>query len=233
MQVISGSRRLEARAVPVSRWVMLAVLAVAAVTTGSGCATVIRDKSRVNYMGDGFGPDYLHNGGLAMLPAVPGQAPEGHHPPMGEQVSSAVATAMGECTFLDWRETMDRINAADLSGTYQDLITTYRETAILQQDNVAQLGDTLGVRYLLFVSLEDFHSKTQTSYNFLSGVQTVRTSQVSAFCQVWDCEPGDVVWEGSATANSQGGEFTYDKPYSEYARVAANGVTRRLFAAGR
>lgn len=214
------------------RILMLAAVVLVAAMTGSGCAAVIRDKSRVNYVGDDFGPDCLCHEGLAMLPVVAGQGQEGYRRPMGEQVSIAVAAAMGEATFLDWRETMERINAADLSDTYQDLITTYRETAILQRDNVAQLGDTLGVRYLLFVSLEDFHSKTQTTYNFLSGVQTMRTSQVSAFCQVWDCGPGDVVWEGSATANSQGGEFTYDKPYEEYARVAAEGVTRRLFGAG-
>jgi len=190
---------------------------------------MIVDRSQVSYVGGDFTPQHLRTEGAGMLPVVAGQGQEAYRRPMADQMSIAVTSAMGEGTFLDWRQTMEGLNAADLSDAYQSLIATYRETAILRRETVSKLGQALGVRYLLFVSLEEFHKKSSTSYSVFSGMQTTRKAQVNAFCQVWDCLTGDVVWEGAAAANSQGGELTYDKPYSEYARVAAEGVTRRLF----
>ncbi|MCK4412655.1 MAG: hypothetical protein KAY32_03840 [Candidatus Eisenbacteria sp.] len=209
---------------------MLAVMTIlTAMIAIGGCATAIKDKSVVHYVDPGFSEDHLKTFGLAMLPVVAGQGQEGYRRPIAECLSAGVRRAMADGRFLDWRETMDALNEQDLADDYESLIGTYRETAILREEMVSQLGEALRVRYLLFVSLEEFHTRTSTSYSVFTGIQSQRKAAVNAFCQVWDCATGDVVWEGSAAAESVGGELSYDKPYEEYARTAAEGLVGRLF----
>ena len=207
----------------------LTMFALIFLIIGNGCATAIKDKSSVNYVANSFNPAELRSGGLAMLPVVAGQGQEAFRRPLAEALSTSCALAMKPGRFLSWRETMQLLNDNDMSDEYQSMISTYRETSILRKETVSLLGELLECRYLLFVSLEKFHTQESTSYSFLSGNTYQRKSAVTAFCQTWDSQPGDVVWEGAASAKSVGGEMTYDKPYDEYARVAANGLVRRLF----
>ena len=102
-------------------------LLFAALLFGNGCATMIVDRSQVSYVGGDVTPQLLRSEGVGMLPVVAGQGQEAYRRPMGDQMTLAVASAMGESTFFDWRQTMEALNAADLSDTYQRLITTYRE----------------------------------------------------------------------------------------------------------
>ena len=207
--------------------VALVVIVIAVMMTG--CAATIYDKSSVSYVDAAFSPTHLRTHGLALLPVVAGQGQEGYRRPLGDCLAASTEELMGGGHFLGWRETMAALNEQDLSDEYEDLIGTYRETAILRQEAVNELGLALGVRYLLFVSLERFHTSTSTTYNAFTGLNSERTSAVNAFCQVWDTATGNVVWEGAAAARSAGNEFTYDKPYEEYARKAADGLTARLF----
>ncbi|MCK4304244.1 MAG: hypothetical protein KAY24_08385 [Candidatus Eisenbacteria sp.] len=195
----------------------------------AGCAASIKDQSAVNYVGGDFAPDVLREGGMAMLPVVAGAGQEGYRRPLAECLTGECQLAMGTGRFAGWQETMEILNEEDLSDSYQMMIATYRETAILRKETVSRLGEALSVRFLLFCSLEQFHSQTSTTYSIFTGFNTVRKSGVTAFCQVWDAETGDVVWEGQAAAKSAGGELTYDKPYEEYARIAAKGLARELF----
>ena len=202
---------------------------VIALLIGNGCAAVINDKSTVNYTSSSFNPTELRQGGLAMLPVVAGQGQEAYRRPLAEAMTTSCASSMQPGRFLSWRETMQLLNEHDMSDDYQSMISTYRETAILRKETVSRRGELLACRYLLFVSLEKFHSQESTSYSVFTGASYQRKSSVTAFCQVWDSQPGDVVWEGEASAKSVGGEMTYDKPYEEYARVAAGGLVKRLF----
>jgi hypothetical protein len=196
---------------------------------GTGCATTIRDVSRVLYVAETFHPESLRREGLALLPVTAGAGQEGYRRPMGDALAQRCAALMEDGRFLTWQETMEILNEKDLADVYDDLIETYRTTSILRREAVRRLAEALRVRYLLFASLERFHTRTALTYNIISGLNTQRKTEVSVFCQVWDGRNGDVVWEGAGVANSSGGELTYDRPYEVYADVAAKGVVRRLF----
>lgn len=193
-----------------------------------GCAANICDKSKVQYVKEGFSSTSLESGGLALLPVVAGQGQEGYRRPFAESLNKAIASLKPNLKFLKWQKTMEILNEQNLTETYQNVISTYRETAIIDKNFLHEIGYALGVRYLLFVSLQEFHKASQTSYNILSGWSTTKTARVNAFAQIWDCGTGDVVWEGIGLAESKGGELTYEKEYEEYAHIAAEGLARKL-----
>lgn len=192
------------------------------------CAAVIYDKSSVQYIKDDFSSDDLYNGGLAILPVVSGQGQEGYRRPFGEALNRGINTMLPRLHFLPWQQTMNILNQHGLVEDYQKAILSYRETAILDKNLILKIGEALDLRYLLFVSLEEFHKTSQTDYNILVGFHTTKTARINGFAQIWDCTNGDIVWEGIGLAESKGGDLTYEKDYTEYAKIAANGLVKLL-----
>jgi len=193
-----------------------------------GCAAVIYDTSRLQYLKDVFGPESLNSGGLALLPVLAGKGQEGYRRPFGEALNHSFQTIKPQLNFIKWEDTMSIINQHGLTETYQDAILTYRDTAILGQSFLHQFAEALQVRYVLVVNLEEFHTSSVTKYSIWTGLTTITTTKVSSFAQVWDCSTADVVWEGRGEAVSHPGEFTYDKPYEEFCQSAADGLVRKL-----
>ena len=195
----------------------------------SGCAATIQNLSKTQYVKEGFNPNELNNYGIALLPIAAGQGQEGYRRPYGDAINTVMNNSFKEVNFIPWQQTMNILNDSSLTKEYEDLILTYRSTAIIDKTLMQDIGQVLNIRYLLFVSLEDFSKSKETSYNFLLGWHTTKTAIVNGFAQVWDCNKGDVVWEGYGTAYSEGGELTYEKDYEEYSMVAAKGLVYKLF----
>ncbi|MCK4448131.1 MAG: hypothetical protein KAW56_13750 [Candidatus Marinimicrobia bacterium] len=193
------------------------------------CAATIRDISEVSYIKEGFNTTSLQVGGLALLPVHAGAGQEGYRRPLADAIDKMVITLNPNLKFSKWQETAQVLSEHELVKTYQDVILTYRETAILNEDFLHKLGSALGKRYLMFVSLERFHKASKTTYSMWSGWETTETAEVNAFAQIWDCSTGDVVWEGFGAAKSVGTELMYTKGYGEHAQLAAEGLIRKLF----
>jgi len=185
------------------------------------CAAVIYDKSSVQYIKDDFSSETFYNGGLAILPVVSGQGQEGYRRPFGEALNKGINTMLPGLHYLQWQRTMNVLNQHCLVEDYKKAILSYRETAILDKNLIRKIGEALELRYLLFVSLEEFHKASQTNYNILVGFHTTKTARINGFAQIWDCTNGDVVWDGIGLAESKGGDLTYEKDYIEYAKIAA------------
>ena len=194
-----------------------------------GCAASIQDLSKVQYIKEGFNSNLLTKYGFSLLPIVAGQGQEGYRRPFGDAINETMGKSFPNVKFIQWQETMNILNDNSLTKEYEDLILTYRSTAIIDKKLMQDIGQALNTRFLLFVSLEDFTKSQTTSYNFLLGWNTSKTATVNGFAQVWDCVEGDVVWEGYGTAYSKGGELTYEKDYEEYSNVAAKGLIYKLF----
>jgi hypothetical protein len=211
---------------------MRAFLCALGVLALVGCAATINDQSRVQYVQEGFNATELEAGGLALLPVVAGQGQEGYRRPLGDEIDSAISIYGTNIPYTGWQEAMNALNERGLVEDYQSMISNYRETAIIDKGMLAGIGEALGVHYILFVSLEDFSKDASTRYSLFSGWTTTKTATVQAFAQIWDCRACDVVWEGSGTAQSTGGELTYEKPYEEYSRIAAQGLVKNLLGIG-
>lgn len=193
------------------------------------CAATIQDLSKVQYVKEGLNTDSLFLYGIALLPVVAGQGQEGYRRPFGNAINENIKNELPNLKFLPWQKSMDLLNEYSLTEEYQAIISQYQTTAIIDKNLMRDLGDALDVRYLLFVSLEDFSKSKSTTYNVFFGWSTTKTAIVNGFVQLWDCMDGDVAWEGYGTAYSEGGELTYEKDYIEYSNVAAKGLVRKLF----
>ena len=195
-----------------------------------GCIPApIRNISEVGYIKEGFSESSLESEGLALLPIVAGQGQEAYRRPLAEAINQSIQKAKPELKFLNWEETMSILNKEKLVEKYQKAISSYRETAIIDHDLLQEIGEALGTRYLLFISLEEFHKSSKSQYYIGAGWHTSKTAKVDAFAQIWDCSTGDVVWEGRGAAESEGTELTYDEGYEKYCNIAAEGLICKLF----
>jgi hypothetical protein len=195
-----------------------------------GCAATIQDLSKVQYVKEGFDANALKAGGLALLPVVAGQGQEGYRRPLADSLDFYVQTKKPNLQFIKWQDAIAKLNDKGLAEKYQAAISTYRTTSIIDKSLVSEIGAALGVRYFLFVSLEEFHQSSKMRYSGLTGKLTEdETAKVNAFAQVWDSQSGDVVWEGIGQAQATSSEFTYLKGgYETYSGIAARGLVSRL-----
>jgi len=203
------------------------VFVIVAFTLLMGCTAGIHDIWKVQYVNEEFGADSLKRGGIAVLPVVAGKGQEVYWRPFAEALNVAIQSFRPELKFLNPEETMSVLNGRGLAETYQSAILTYRETAIIDRGLLREIGEALGVRYVLFVSLEEFHEVSEINFSGYWG-WTTYVSRVNAFAQIWDCPTGDVVWEGLGTTRWMGGNRTYEKEYKKYCRIAAEGLAGKL-----
>ena len=196
----------------------IAIIAIASIVSCS--SPPVFDMSTVNYVHSTFEPSDLKTEGLAVLPVVSGAGQEAYRRPMATNLSKYGAEAMLPASLVSWTDTMQRINDGELTEKYHKTISVYRETSILDKSMIGEIGRTVGARYLLFTTLQEFYS-TQSS----SG----RTVSVGAFCQVWDSDDGNVVWEGNARAQVMVVDFMKVASYEQITQVAAAGLIEKLF----
>ncbi len=194
------------------------------------CTASIQNTVKVQYLKPGFTTQTLHDGGLALLPIIAGQGQEGYRRPLGESLDTSIAVRRPGMKYIRWQETLSNLNRDSLASSYESVIMTYRSTSIVDKSLIKKLGQSIGARYLFFVSLEDFSKSSRVGYSGLTGsLETQESAQVSAFAQIWDSEEGDVVWEATASAQSSSSEFTtISHSYEDYSSRLASSIAMKL-----
>jgi len=194
----------------------------------TSCAAPIQNLTKTQYTNPAFTKEVLKEGGLALLPITAGQGQEGYRRPLGDYVNQNIQSAVPNGKVLTWQETMELLNKNSEVTAYEDLIMAYRQTSILNRDKVKELSSALGVKYALYISLQDFSESKETNYNLLTGWNTTKTANVSAHCLVIDLESGDVMQEIIGQAASVAGTYSYNEGYEEYAKVLAHSLLTQL-----
>ena len=192
-----------------------------------GFVTTIFGTSSMQGVKEEFGPDSLKSAGIAILPVFAGKGQEGYRQPFAEALNVAIQTFRPELKFLKSEETMFVLNKRGLAAKYESAIVAYRETAIIDKELLREIGEALGVRYVLFINLEEFHEVSEIRFSGYWGWITCVTG-LNAFAQIWDCPIGDVVWEGLGTTQWMGGKLTYEKECKKYCRIAAERLARKV-----
>ncbi len=192
------------------------------------CAAPIQNLTKTQYFNPDFSAEKLNAGGLALLPITAGQGQEGYRRPLGDELNQNLASAVPKGKTIGWQNSMELINRASKVTDYEDLITGYRQTSILNRDKVKELYTALGVNYAMYVSLQDFSETSHTSYNVFSGMNTTKTANVSAQCLVIDLVTGDIMLEIIGQAKSDASGLSYNREYEEYAGVMAQSILSQL-----
>lgn len=198
----------------------------------AGCAAPVRTSSNVQYHADTFSRSDLSEGGLALLPIAAGEGQEGYRRPFGDALNHSLDSLGGATPFQTWQTTVDAFNDADLAVSYQNALSTYQTTSMIDRGLLGSMSEATGTRYFLYVRLGDFEQNSRLAYSGLSGrARTQKDVGTTAFAQVWDSESGDVVWEASGSAVASSGEFTYvseDDP-NKYSAAVATSIATQLF----
>jgi hypothetical protein len=94
-------------------------------------------------------------------------------------------------------ETLGAINNAGLADAYKRMYDDYRDTGLLSQDVLKQIGAATGARYLAQLKLQGFSQGSKERFGAL-GFRIVETqfAHVRLFFQIWDSTDGSIAWEG-------------------------------------
>ena len=122
-----------------------------------------------------------------------------------EQEKQAVAFTFAEVIKRDRQslrvvtlaETLGAINKAGLADAYKRMYDDYRDTGLLSQDVLKQIGAATGARYLAQLKLQGFSQGSKERFGAL-GFRIVETqfAHVRLFFQIWDSTDGSIAWEG-------------------------------------
>ncbi len=195
----------------------------------SGCAATIVNKTQTQYLDPDFDARSLRAGGLSLLPILAGQGREGYRRPLADWLEMYLEQAVPNGNSYGWRLSMERINEADKSDLYADIINGYRATSILNRKKVRLLAGALRTRYAMLCILQDFSETTSLNYNSFSGkVHQEKKANVELQCLVIDMIRGDVVQEIRGRVGSTAMEFIYNPDYEKYAQALARNVLARL-----
>lgn len=167
----------------------------------SGCAAKVMNNSQLQYLAPEFTENSLFEHGLSLLPIVAGHGQEGLRRPLGAKLDSNLANQLPHGKFIATIPTLDLINEANLTEAYAQMIDDYARAAILNKKTLRRIGEATGIRYLLHVKLLDQSHRETVGPALLSDeIINLQVRNVSIFGQVWDCDLGDVVWEGTGEA---------------------------------
>lgn len=128
------------------------------------------------------------------------------------------------------RETLNRINGAELTKEYAGMLEGYEITGILDKNVLAKIGNILNVKYIAQPKLSSFVERTSTRLSaFGLSLVSTRETTVKISLQLWDTGTGNIVWEGSGQATIAV-EALRAKPVSfeEVAEAACRGMMKKF-----
>lgn len=176
--------------------------------TCTSCAVTSEVQENVTYVSSNFSRSMLESDGLSLLPVVAGSGVEGYRRPFGEAMNVASDSAL--TNFMRWNDTLDKLNDSELVSDYNNAIQSYQQTGIIDRSFLRKMSEATEKNYFFFVQLLPPEADRNLSYNYFSGgYSRTETKSVTAFGLVWSASDGDVVWEGSATAEVVIGEYSY------------------------
>jgi hypothetical protein len=205
--------------------VMQRILLFIAAVTMAGCTVTAETTSNTSYEAESFSPDELQQKGLAIMPIQSDQGVEGFRRPFGNEINKTAQSTLSNTEVTVWEKSQQRINDAGLVEEYREAIRSYEQTSILDQEAVQELGEAVGKRYLLIITL----APPQQESDYIGQGVTMKTKSVSAFGKVWDASKGDIAWEGVATTEVTTGNYTQaEGTTQDRAQKTAEALMRRV-----
>jgi len=183
----------------------------------------------VKYINPSFTASSLSDGGLALLPVLDVYKQELYAHPFADTLNKEIANHSAQMKFVSWQDAISKINDDSLGDSYQAAISMYQTTSLVDKSLIQRIGKSLGVRYLMLVSLSKYRTISSVGSSLLSKAEPVDSATVSAFARIWDSESGDVMWEATGESEADSGEFTYlPRDFEFYFRSIASALVSKL-----
>lgn len=120
---------------------------------------------------------------------------------LGHLIQATEESHMPQNAFVHPNVAKSTINQARLTGKYEEMWKTYRETGVLDMNVARELGDEIGVKYL-FVPIivekrESSHDRVMwTPILFSVWLSRTYITTVRLQLQIWNVREGYIAWEG-------------------------------------
>ena len=182
------------------------------------------DTSCVTYKSVDLAYSDLELSKIAILPVLEGEGFEGFRRNTGDEITQQVRSKFSGAEVLSPQQTLNLINDARLTDGYADLIEDYNRSAIINKQTLTQLGEALKARYLIYskVGHSEDYIGSMSYYSFAS----YKILEGNIYCQVWDTQNGDIVWEGVGGAAALEGSPSSD--LNSLIGMAAEGLSERI-----
>jgi hypothetical protein len=157
----------------------------------------------------GFTHQNLEDLKIGILSAT---GPDGYRRVLGDSFSKALRLTHPEIPQVPPQEATGLLNRDNLADEYTNMLRDYETSGILRKESLKRIGESLGVRYLIQLSLLQYSQENSTRFSVL-GIRFLetRSSTLRVFAQIWDTSSGAIVWEGSSEV-TLAGEDVREKP---------------------
>lgn len=190
------------RALSTFFWRLRPVLLVAMVAlAGAGCNTT-QMHSVVEYEDIALPADALRNQGIGFITPSTITGREQDIQGLAFIFSRALEQQRPDIRVVSLPETLSAINSAGLADAYKLMYVDYSDTGIFKRDSLRKIGEATGVGYLAQLKLSSFNQYSKGRFSFL-GIRVLQTKEanVRLFFQIWNCQSGTIVWEGTEELN--------------------------------
>jgi hypothetical protein len=152
--------------------------------------------ARELYREQGFGLDSLRSGGVTILTARVSFGSETISHSLGQGLVDSMQALAGEA-LIHPNLAASRLNEAQLTQVYAEMLADYDETNILGREGLRRISDAVQVRYFAMPILVGFSEDASTRLSVF-GFRVGRTASANARfqLQIWDSQSGHIVWQG-------------------------------------
>lgn len=164
----------------------------------TGCAVLPQVYSTSQYQSISLKPGDLERDGLAILTPGTVWTRDEDKQTLALAVTDTLRIDRPDIRCLGLPETLNRINLADLSGEYSQMLGEYRDSGIFSKSALQHIGKAVGARYVAHLKLASFDQSYDTRLSAF-GLRVLGTKYASArlFMQIWDTQTATIAWEGS------------------------------------
>lgn len=194
----------------------------------AGCSAPIVSNNRIGYIHPDFRSEDLNGSSLALLPVATNKGQEAYQQPLGNVLNTLLDSTVGQGIFVPWHESLERMEDAGLAEDYQSDASSYINTSRLDKELLVSIGRELEVKYLMFVSLEDYSGEQKVKFSLTEGSKP-KWTKVNVIAEIRSAATGKKLWEGRTTAKSETEKkLQVMKGYEEHAARAARGIYQLL-----
>jgi hypothetical protein len=150
----------------------------------------------------GLAAGQLESGGLGFLTPSTVTGQEEDRQPLALVVADVLAQQRQEIRTVGLPETLSAVNRAGLTDAYKRMYQDYRDSGVFEPKVLRQVGDAVGVRYMVQLKMAGFRQDARERFGILGlSILQTQAANIRLFLQIWDTDDGSIVWEGNNELN--------------------------------
>jgi hypothetical protein len=163
---------------------------------------------------------------VATLGLAAPAALQGFGPALSHALGDALLETSPPIRAIPTYETVNRLNNQGLAVEYEDLVSSFARSGVLERQRLRRIGEALGTPYVLQPGLAEFGQVVGDKFEVM-GFKLVKTrlTTLRLWLQLWDTRTGEILWESSGEVTVAAQLLT-----QESAAVSLEDIAQKLWA---